>query len=64
MKVRSTRSFEAPDLHYRKFDGQGTGTEFDFKAASADQNLDVMMGFFSTMQQMMLQMIKASGDTQ
>ena len=59
VKVRSTRSFDAPDLHYRKFDGPGQGTEFDFKAASVDQNYAQMFGMMSMLQQIMMQMMKA-----
>jgi len=57
VKVRSTRSFEAPDLHYKRL---GSDVTFDFKAANADNNTDAILGIFggvmAMMQEMMLKM--------
>jgi len=57
VKVRSTRSFEAPDLSYSKDDGSGAVTKFDFKAANADNNTDAILGIFGGVMQMMQQMM-------
>ena len=53
--VKSTRSFDAPDLHYRRDD---SGVEFDFSAASADANIDSFVGMFQGMMGMMMQMME------
>ena len=50
--VKSTRSFEAPDLHYAR---SGEDAEFDFSAANADNNTDALV---SIMQMMMDMLIK------
>ncbi|MBT8439843.1 MAG: hypothetical protein KJO91_08960 [Gammaproteobacteria bacterium] len=50
VKVKSTRSFEAPDLHYKRDDN---GVEFDFSAANADNNTDAILGAFGGMMQLM-----------
>jgi hypothetical protein len=57
VKVKSTRSFEAPDLHYERI---GSDVTFDFEAANADNNTEQIMGAMGSMvqflQQMMLKM--------
>lgn len=53
--VTSSRSFEQPDLHYVR----GDGTEFDFKAANADNNTAAIVGVMGPMIQMMQQLIAA-----
>lgn len=52
--VKSTRSFEAPDLHYKR---DGDGVEFDFSAANADNNTDAFLGMFNGIMQMMQAMM-------
>ena len=52
--VSSTRSFEQPDLHYKR---DGDDAEFDFKAANADNNSDMFAGAMMQMLQMMQQMM-------
>ena len=49
--VRSTRSFEAPDLKYHRFGDEEVS--FDFKAAGVDNNTDLLIGMFSSMIGMM-----------
>jgi hypothetical protein len=55
VKVKSTRSFEAPDLHYVR---EGTDVSFDFSAASVDNNTEAFTGMFQGMMQMMMQMMQ------
>ena len=55
VKVKSTRSFEAPDLHYNR---TGTDVSFDFKAANADNNTDAFVNVFGGMMQQMMQMMQ------
>ena len=57
VRVSSTRSFEAPDLHYKRLDG----TEFNFSAANADNNTDAFIGIFGGMMAMMQQMMQTMG---
>lgn len=53
--VKSTRSFEAPDLHYKRDD---SGVEFDFSAANADNNTDAFVGMFGGIMALMQQMMQ------
>ena len=43
VKVRSSRSFEAPDLHYKR---TGNNAEFTFGAASVQDGTAAMIGMF------------------
>jgi len=52
--VSSTRSFEAPDLEYRR---TGPDAEFSFSAATVDNNTDAFLNMFSGMMQMMQAMM-------
>lgn len=49
--VKSTRSFEQPDLAYTR---TGADATFDFKAAGADNNTDAYLGMFQGMMGMMM----------
>jgi hypothetical protein len=55
VKVKSTRSFEAPDLHYVR---EGSDVSFDFSAASVDNNTEAFTGMFQGMMQMMMEMMQ------
>lgn len=44
VKVKSTRSFEQPDMSYARM---GQDATFDFKAAGADNNTDAIVGMFA-----------------
>ena len=55
--IKSTRSFEQPNLHYER----GDGTTFDFQAANADNNTDAFIGIFGGMMAMMQQMMQQMG---
>ena len=55
VNVKSTRSFEAPDLHYIR---EGTDVEFDFKAASVDNGTEAFVGMFQGMMGMMMEMME------
>ena len=55
VKVKSTRSFEAPNLNYRKTD---EGVSFDFEAANADNNTDAILGTFQGMMGLMMEMMR------
>lgn len=44
VSVKSTRSFEQPDLSYTR---TGADATFDFKAAGADNNTDAIVGMFA-----------------
>jgi len=62
VNVKSTRSFEQPDLHYSR-DGQAA--EFDFKAAGADNNTDAIVGMFAPLiQGLVTGTIKVQEDSQ
>ena len=61
VQVKSTRSFEAPDLHYNRV---GDDVEFDFTAANADNNTDAFVGMFSGMMKMMMDMMTRMGAPQ
>ena len=50
VKIKSTRSFETPNLHYER---EGADAVFDFSAAGADNNTAAMVGVFSQMLQML-----------
>jgi len=52
--IKSTRSFEQPDLHYAR---EGSDAVFDFKAAGADNNTAAIMGAVTPMIQMMQAMM-------
>ena len=52
--VSSTRSFEQPDLYYKR---DGNDAEFTFKAANADNNADMFAGAMMQLIQMMQQMM-------
>ena len=56
VNIKSTRSFEQPDLSYTR---EGTDATFDFKAAGADNNTDAIMGAITPMMQMMTNMMDA-----
>jgi hypothetical protein len=51
VKVRSSREFQQPDLHYSR---NGTDAEFDFKAQSATSDYTDMMTAMMSMWQMMM----------
>jgi len=53
--VKSTRSFEQPDLSYTR---TGSDATLNFSAASADNNTDVIFGALTPMMQMMMQMMQ------
>ena len=55
VQVKSTRSFEAPDLAYER---EGEDVKFEFKAANADNNTDAFVGMFSSMMQQMMSMMQ------
>ena len=55
VSVKSTRSFEQPNLHY---DRNGTDVTFDFEAASVDNNTDAFMGAMTGVMGMMMQMME------
>jgi len=44
VSVKSTRSFDQPDLRYTR---TGADATFDFKAAGADNNSDAIIGLFA-----------------
>lgn len=44
VNVKSTRSFEQPDMSYTR---TGEDATFDFKAAGADNNTDAIVGMFA-----------------
>ena len=52
--IKSTRSFEQPDLSYAR---EGSNATFDFKAANADNNTDAFMGAISPMLSGMMDMM-------
>jgi len=54
--IKSTRSFEQPNLHYER----GDGTTFDFQAANADNNTTAIVGMLSPMVQMLQMLIQAN----
>ena len=54
VRIKSTRSFETPDLHYTR---TGQDATFDFSAASVDNNTAAMMGIVGQMMSMMQQMM-------
>lgn len=56
VRVSSTRSFDAPDLHYKRIDDD---VQFDFKAKNADNNTDAFIGMFQGMMATMMQMLQA-----
>jgi hypothetical protein len=55
--IKSTRSFEQPNLHYAR---QGTDATFDFQAANADNNTAAIVGMLSPMVQMLQMLIQAN----
>jgi hypothetical protein len=55
VKVKSTRSFEAPDLHYERV---GSDVAFDFQAQTVDNNTDAFLGMFQGMMQQMMTMMQ------
>jgi len=55
VNVKSTRSFEQPDLHYTR---EGNDATFDFQAAGADNNTDAFMGMFQGIFGMMSTMME------
>ena len=48
--VKSTRSFETPNLHYER---EGADAVFDFSADSVDNNTAAMMGMIAQLMQML-----------
>ena len=54
VSIKSTRSFEAPQLRYER---EGKDAEFTFKAANADNNTDAFMGAISPMLSGMMDMM-------
>ena len=53
--VKSTRDLEQPRVDYNR---KGQDAEFHFSAASVDNNTEVMVGAFSGMMGMMMEMMQ------
>ena len=60
VKVKSTRSFETPDLSYQRV---GNDVSFDFSAQSVDNNTEAILGTFQGMMGMMMQMMQMMAQT-
>ena len=50
VNIRSTRSFETPNLHYER---EGQDAVFDFSAASVDNNTEAFMGVIAQLMAML-----------
>jgi hypothetical protein len=57
VKVRSTRDLEQPVVKYAR---TGADATFDFQAASVDNNTEAMLGLFTGMMNMMMQVMQAN----
>ena len=55
VNVKSTRDLEQPRVDYSR---EGQDAEFHFSAASVDNNTEVMVGAFSGMMGMMMEMVQ------
>jgi len=51
VRIKSTRSFETPSLHYAR---EGQDAVFDFSAANADNNTALMGAMMQLLQAMMI----------